>query len=68
MSTEARIQFAKLKGFPAGDHDKIETEEFLAASNEIVDVIREYFLFFRNCVVFIYNILLLLSFFFVLFY
>ncbi|XP_037809592.1 glycolipid transfer protein [Lucilia sericata] len=41
--TEARIQFSKLKGFPAcNDHDKIETEEFLAASSEIVDVIRSF--------------------------
>ncbi|KAM7346722.1 glycolipid transfer protein [Cochliomyia hominivorax] len=40
--SEARLQFGKLKGFPAGDHDKIETEEFLAASNEIIDVIRSF--------------------------
>lgn len=40
--TEARVQFGNLKGFPAGDHDKIETEQFLAASNEIVDVIRKF--------------------------
>ncbi|XP_065365876.1 glycolipid transfer protein [Calliphora vicina] len=40
--TEARIQFGNLKGFPADDHDKIETELFLAASNEIVDVIRSF--------------------------
>lgn len=56
MSTEARIQFAKLKGFPAGDHDKIETEEFLAASNEIVDVIREYFLFFLEILLYLFKI------------
>lgn len=47
--TEARIQFGNLKGFPAGDHDKIETEQFLAASNEIVDVIRKFcFIIFAN--------------------
>lgn len=60
MSTEARIQFAKLKGFPAGDHDKIETDEFLFASNEIVDVIRKYFL--RNFVVFYYIFVIVLLF------
>ena len=39
--TEARIKFGNLKGFPAGECDKVETVEFLAASNEIVDVIRK---------------------------
>lgn len=39
--TDARIKFGNLKGFPAGESEKVETEEFLAASNEIVDVIRK---------------------------
>uniref|UniRef100_A0A1L8EAT9 Putative glycolipid transfer protein n=1 Tax=Haematobia irritans TaxID=7368 RepID=A0A1L8EAT9_HAEIR len=38
----ARIQFNQLKGFPPTIDDKVETEIFLAASNEIVDVIRSF--------------------------
>uniref|UniRef100_A0A1L8ECQ5 Putative glycolipid transfer protein n=1 Tax=Haematobia irritans TaxID=7368 RepID=A0A1L8ECQ5_HAEIR len=38
----ARIQFNQLKGFPPTIDDKVETEIFLVASNEIVDVIRSF--------------------------
>lgn len=37
----ARIQFNQLKGFPTVIDDKLETEAFLEASNEIVEVIRK---------------------------
>lgn len=37
----ARIQFNQLKGFPTAIDDKLETEAFLEASNEIVEVIRK---------------------------
>lgn len=36
---DARIQFKGLKGFPATEQDKIETQAFLNASKEIVTVI-----------------------------
>lgn len=41
MEQTARIQFKQLKGFPQAIEEKIETEVFIAASNEIIDVIRK---------------------------
>uniref|UniRef100_A0A1A9W8M0 Glycolipid transfer protein domain-containing protein n=1 Tax=Glossina brevipalpis TaxID=37001 RepID=A0A1A9W8M0_9MUSC len=38
----ARVVFSKLKGFPPGIEDKLQTEEFLMAANEIVEVIRAF--------------------------
>lgn len=41
--SEPKIIFRKLKGFPAlEDHGKIQTEEFLASSKEIVTVIESF--------------------------
>lgn len=37
----ARVIFSKLKAFPPAIEGKIETEEFLKAANEIVEVIRK---------------------------
>ncbi|XP_023166975.1 glycolipid transfer protein [Drosophila hydei] len=39
---DARIQFKGLKGFPATEQDKIETQAFLNASKEIVTVIETF--------------------------
>lgn len=43
MQQEGRIKFSSLYGFPqcGGEEQKIETEVFLIASNEVVEVIRK---------------------------
>lgn len=42
MSTAPRIKFAQIKGFPALEGEKILTEAFIDASNEIIAVIEQF--------------------------
>lgn len=42
MSSAPRLKLAHLKGFPDLNEDKIVTEEFIEAANEIISVIEQF--------------------------